>query len=70
MTEEQAIYRCYFLDNGQRFDKDWMEIAAGENPVGNVSMCTFPGLRRFTMHNGKKEFLAVVKATTKLEGVS
>ena len=70
MTEEQAIYRCYFCDNGGPYDKDWMEIASGENPVGKMSMCTFPGLRRFTMHNGKKEFVPVVKATTKLEGTS
>lgn len=66
MTEEQAIYRCYFKDSGENFDPDWMEVASGETPHGVVSMCTFPGMRRFTTRNGLKEFVAVVKATTKL----
>lgn len=70
MTEEQAVYRCYFFDNGERFDDDWMEIATGEKPVGKVTMCTFPGLRRFTLNKGQKEFVAVVKATIKLEAMS
>ena len=67
MTEEQAIYRCYFKDGGDDFDSDWMEVASGEIPRGVVSMCTFPGMRRFTTRNGIKEFVAVVKATAKLD---
>ena len=70
MTEEQAVYRCYFSDHGERYDDNWMEVASGENPVGKVTMCTFPGLRRFTLKNGKKEFVTVVKATVKLDTVS
>ena len=66
MTEEQAIYRCYFVDSGQEFKNDWMEIASGETPGKMVTMCTFPGLRRLTTKNGGKEFITVVKATTKL----
>jgi hypothetical protein len=67
MTEEQAVYRCYFSDGNEDFDNDWMEIASGEKPVGKVTMCTFPGLRRFTVNNRKREFIAVVKAKTKLD---
>lgn len=67
MTEEQAVYRCYFRDQGQRYDNDWMEVATGEKPDGKVAMCTFPGLRRFTLKNGEKQFVIVVKATVKLD---
>lgn len=70
MTEEQAVYRCYFCDNGESFDGDWMAIASGEKPAGQVTMCTFPGLRRFTQKNGQKEFVPVVKATVKLDSGS
>lgn len=70
MTEEQAIYRCYLCDNGEEFDSDWMEVATGEAPMGKIAMCTFLGLRRFTLKNRKREFIAVVKAMTKLEDTS
>jgi hypothetical protein len=70
MTDEQAIYRCFFLHSGEGFDDEWMEVVSGEHAVGKVSMCTFPGLRRFVMRNGRNKFVVVVKAATKLEAVS
>lgn len=70
MTEEQAIYRCYFYDHGESFDGEWVEIASGEKPVGKITMCTFPGLRRLTMNEGKKQFMPIVKATAKLDTAS
>lgn len=66
MTEEQAIYRCYFCNNGDLFDKDWMNDPTEETANGRISMCTFPGLRRFIVKNETREFIAVVKATTKV----
>lgn len=70
MTEEQAIYRFYFCDNDEEFDNDWMEVGTGETPMGKVVMCTFPGIRRFTVADQKRTFVAVVKAMTKLDNAS
>src|SRR5436190_20047638 len=36
MTEEQAIYRCYFQDNGDIFERLTTQIASGEQESGNV----------------------------------
>lgn len=69
MTEEQAVYRSFVLDRGYDFDESIAQVADGEEVTGNVLMCTFPGLRRLTVRNHRKEFLSVVKATVKLEGV-
>lgn len=70
MTAEQAIYRCFLQHTGDPFNDSIAQIANGEQPNGTVLACMFPGLRRFTIHtNGKKEFVTVVSARVKLEGV-
>jgi hypothetical protein len=69
MTEEQAVYRSFVLDRGDPLDESIAQVADGEELTGNVLMCTFPGLRRLTVQNQRKEFVSVVKATVKLEGV-
>jgi hypothetical protein len=67
MSEEQAIYRCYFVESGNRVDPQWIELAYGDKPNSTVIMCTYPGLRRFSMHDGKREFIPIVKATAMLK---
>jgi hypothetical protein len=66
MTEEQAIYRCDFFDNGEDFQDAWMEIDRNDNPNNTVLMCTFPCLRRFTTDQIERQWIPIVKATTKL----
>lgn len=66
MAQEQAIYQCYFVDSGESFDGGWVGLDYGDEPKSKVVMCTFPGLRRFTVRDGKREFIAVVKATAML----
>ena len=69
MTEEQAIYRCFFPNNGDPFDRSIAQTASGEQSTGGVLICVFPGLRRLTVsEDHKKEFVSVVKAVVKLEG--
>jgi len=67
MVKEQAIYRCYFFDNGVAFDSGWMKVAPGAAEKGKVKLSTFPGLRRFNMTDGRRQFVPVVKASTDLE---
>jgi len=66
MVKEQAIYRCYFFDNGVPFDSEWMKVAPGAAEKGKVRLSAFPGLRRFIMIDGRREFVPVVKAWTEL----
>lgn len=69
MTQEQAIYRCYFPHTGDSFNEITAQVANGEKNTGNVLICTFPGLYRFTIQKeGKKQFIFVVRAIVKLEG--
>lgn len=70
MTAEQAIYRCFLQHTGDFFDESIAQIANGEQQTGNILICMFPGLRRFTIRSdGKKKFVTVVSARVKLEGV-
>ena len=70
MTEEQAIYRCYFQDNGDIFrERSTTQISSGEEESGNVLICMFSRLRRFTIKRGSRRgFITVVRATVTLEG--
>lgn len=70
MTEEQAVYRCFFVAYGTNFDESIIQIAHGEETNGKVLMCTFPGLGRLIIQDQKKMFITVVKACAKLEAVS
>jgi hypothetical protein len=67
MVEEQAIYRCDFFNSGTAFDSEWMKVSAGAEEKGKVKLTTFPGLRRFNVTDGKREFVSVVKAWTDLD---
>lgn len=44
MTEEQAMYRPYWVQSGERFDSGVAEVTEGQN--GTVYFCLFPGLAR------------------------
>lgn len=66
MTEEQAIYRCFIPDCGETFDEEVMEVH-NEQPSGKVLMCTFPGLDRLILKEGKKVSVTVVKASGELQ---
>ena len=66
MTEEQAIYNCFWPYCGSAFEENHSENAEeGEN--GSVFACTFPGLGRIIKKEDKEEFIVVVKASTVLE---
>jgi hypothetical protein len=67
MVKEQAVYRCDFFNSGTAFDSEWMKVSAGAEEKGKVKLTTFPGLRRFNVTEGKREFVPVVKAWTDLE---
>jgi hypothetical protein len=76
MTTEQAVYRSIFPNYGDEFDERIAQTVSGEDHVGRVMICTFPGLSRFTVHMPDESdrsmvrgFLTVVKAEVKLEGV-
>lgn len=65
MAEEQALYHCYWIDGGERYEEESVEIEGEEE--GNISICTFPGLAR-TVKNEGGEFLArAVKASAFLQ---
>jgi hypothetical protein len=67
MTEEQAIYRCFIPDTGEQFDDEVMEVAE-EQPAGHqVLLCTFPGLDRLILKDGRKVSVTVVKASGELQ---
>jgi hypothetical protein len=67
MVREQAIYRCDFFNSGTPFDSEWMKVAAGAEEKGKIKLTTFPGLRRFNVTDGRREFVSIVKAWTDLE---
>ena len=67
MVKEQAIYRCNFFNNGTPFNAEWMKVATGAEEKGKVKLTTFPGLRRFNVADGRREFIPVVKVCTDLE---
>lgn len=66
MTEEQAIYHCFWPEYKDEFKEDLMEVA-DEEPSDRVLFCIFPGLtREFKKHTKISKFL-VVKAWAVLE---
>jgi hypothetical protein len=63
MTEEQAIYRFYFLFSNTPVTNEQMDIADEEGPTGTIRFCIFPGIERLILNeDGKKDKLIVVKA--------
>lgn len=76
LTMEQAIFRGYFVGDGESYDDSSCEICFGEEPVGKVFMCLFPGLQRRHIDNQKDlrssnfaeiQTVTVVKAAVKLQ---
>lgn len=45
MTEEQALFRCYWIDCGKEFNDDLVEVTEDQTS-GRIFVCTFPGLAR------------------------
>lgn len=67
MTEEQAVYRCRFVNNEDSFDRSIAKAINDEKSMGTVMICLFPGLCRLRIgDNFKKEFITVVHAIIKL----
>lgn len=63
MTEEQAIYRFYFLFSNTVVTNEQMDIADEEGPTGTILFCLFPGIKRFILNeDGKMDKMFVVKA--------
>ena len=67
MTEEQAFYRCYWVNGGDAFDLEIAD-AVGEE-IGSVCMCTFPGLERIIKKDGVRSVILVVKACVVLQKI-
>jgi len=67
LTEEQAMYRCYWATGGDRFDPESVEISDGEK--GPVCLCTFPGLARMIQRNMGKSVVYTFKASAVLRDV-
>ena len=66
MLEEQALYDCYWIKGGQNFDSQKMEIVGVEGNVP-LALCTFPGLARIILNQGRRIIVHVVKASVLME---
>jgi hypothetical protein len=66
MMEEQALYDCYWIKGGQNFDPNIMDLAGHEDNEP-IALCTFPGLARIIVDQGKKVAIHVVKASVVME---
>ena len=66
MTEEQAVYRCFLVDHGQAIDENFLEVPDEGYVNCVVFLCTFPGLQRMVIHEGKTNRLTVVRAAVEL----
>lgn len=60
MSQEHAVYKCYWVKNGDQYHPEYIE-AVGEGK-GLVSFCTFPGLQRRIKKDNEKSLFPVVKA--------
>ena len=65
MTQEQAMYRCYWVKFGDKFDPDSIDVAG--DGTGPVYLCTFPGLERVIKKDGVTSVVRVVKAWAVLQ---
>jgi len=66
MLEEQALYDCYWIKGGQNFDSQKMEIVGVEGN-GPLALCTFPGLARIILNQGRGIVVHVVKASVLMQ---
>lgn len=66
ITEEQALYDCFWADCGSEIQEELVEVGE-EDPSGKVSLCTFPGLSRTVKEDDKVSTETVVKSNVLLE---
>ena len=69
ITEEQALYDCFWVDCGAQFKEELVEVVE-EEPSGKILLCTFPGLARTVKEDDKISTITVVKASAILEDPS
>jgi hypothetical protein len=65
MAEEQAIYYCYWVNGGERYDENIVDIEGEER--GAISICIFPGLSRKVKNDEGEMVVYAVKATALLQ---
>ena len=66
MLEEQALYDCYWINGGQNFDSEKMELLGVEGN-GPLTLCTFPGMARIVINEGMRRTIHVVKASVLMQ---
>ena len=66
MSEEQALYRCFWIDYGEEYNENCTEVT-NEDETGRVLLCTFPGLARTIKKDNQVSDVLVVKARAMLE---
>jgi hypothetical protein len=68
LTEEQAVYRCYFHDCGQSVADLWVDIGEDHSQPVPVLLCMFPGLARHVLSDDRRlERVPVVRAFAEAE---
>ena len=66
MSEEQALYHCFWIDYGEEYKENFTEVA-NEDETGRVLLCTFPGLARTIKKDNEVSEVLIVKARAMLE---
>ena len=66
MSEEQALYHCFWINYGEEHNENCTEVA-NEDETGRVLLCTFPGLARTIKKDNEVSDVLVVKARAMLE---
>jgi len=66
MSEEQALYYCFWNDYGEEYKENYVEVM-NEDETGSVFLCTFPGLARTIKKDNHVSEVLVVKARAMLE---
>jgi hypothetical protein len=61
MTEELAVYKCFWIPFSQKYEQNCIE-ATEDEPCGVAVFCIFPGLHRKIRKEGKTRSVCVVKA--------
>ena len=65
LTEEQAVYRCYWVNCGQHFEPESAESYDGER--GLVYFCMFPGLAKIIKGDVGRSMVYTFKASIVLK---
>lgn len=66
ITVEQALYECFWVDCGEEFKEEVVDVVE-EEPTGKILLCTFPGLGRTVKEGDNISSVTVVKASATLE---